>query len=101
MSRSPQGDLVLSYRPWLILPRRTLTLPPGNYAVGRGLFYSEVIQIDGEETTAAMSLPPRYRSHEEEFRSVYGLGGVQDIGFAKGVKAIWNWMIGKEEVVAA
>jgi hypothetical protein len=101
MSRCPQGDRVLSYRPWLILPRRTLTLPPGNYAVGRGLFYSEVIQIDGEETTAAMSLPPRYRSHEEEFRSVYGLGGVQDIGFAKGVKAIWNWMIGKEEVVAA
>jgi hypothetical protein len=91
----------LSYRPWHIRPRRTLTLPPGNYAVGRGLFYSEVIQIDGEETTAAMSLPPRYRSHEEEFRSVYGLGGVQDIGFAKGVKAIWNWMIGKEEVVAA
>jgi len=46
LSRGPQGELVLSYRPWLILPRRTLTLPSGKYAVGRGLFYSEIIEPD-------------------------------------------------------
>lgn len=94
LSRSPEGELTLSYRPWLFLPRRSLTLPSGKYAVGRGLFYSEIIALEGDETTTAITLPPRYRSHEEELSSIYRLGGVQDLGMVKGLKAIWNWMTG-------
>ena len=102
LSRGPQGELVLSYRPWLFLPRRTLTLPPGKYAVGRGLFYSEIIKIDGDETRAAITLPPRFRSHEEELSSIYALAGVQDIGVVKGLKAIWKWVTGSgREATAA
>ena len=102
LSRGPQGELVLSYRPWLFLPRRTLTLPPGKYAVGRGLFYSEIIRVDGDEATAAITLPPRFRSHEEELISIYALAGVQDIGVVKGLKAIWKWMTGSSgETTAA
>jgi hypothetical protein len=92
LSRSPRGELVLSYRPWLFLPRRTLALPPGKYALGRGLFYSEVIELDGDSTPPVMTLPPRYRSHEEELSSIYVLAGVQDIGVVKGFKAFWNWL---------
>jgi hypothetical protein len=92
LSRGPQGELVLSYRPWLILPRRTLTLPPGKYAVGRGLFYSEIIELDGDSAPPVMTLPPRYRSHEEELSSIYLLAGVQDIGMVKGFKAFWSWL---------
>jgi len=92
LSRGPQGELVLNYRPWLFLPRRTLTLPPGKYAVGRGLFYSEIIELDGDSAPPVMTLPPRYRSHEEELSSIYVLAGVQDIGAVKGFKAFWNWL---------
>jgi hypothetical protein len=92
LSRGPQGELVLSYRPWLILPRRTLTLPPGKYAVGRGLFYSEIIELDSDSAPPVMTLPPRFRSHEEELSSIYLLAGVQDIGAVKGFKAFWNWL---------
>ena len=101
LGRGPQGELILSYRPWLFLPRRTLTLPPGQYAVGRGLFYSEIIKLDGEESTVAITLPPCFRSHEDELSSIYALGGVQDIGVVKGLKAVWNWMTGKEAVTTA
>jgi hypothetical protein len=94
LTRGPRGELLLSYRPWLILPRRTLALPPGPYAVGRGLFYSEVIQVDDEATIRALALPPRYRSHEEELSSTYTLAGVQDIGIVRGFKAIWRWLRG-------
>lgn len=87
-----QGELVLSYRPWLFLPRRTLVLPPGKYAVGRGLFYSEIIELDGDSPTPVMTLPPRFRSHEEELSSIYLLAGVQDIGVVKGFNAFWNWL---------
>ncbi len=95
LSRGPSGELILSYRPWLVLPRRAVTLPPGKYAVGRGLFYSEIVRIEGEDTVPAVTLPPRFRSHEEELSSIYLLAGVQDIGVLKGMKAVWNWMTGK------
>lgn len=102
LSRGPGGELQLSYRPWLFLPQRHLTLPAGHYAVGRGLFYSEIIYVDGDSSTAAITLPPRYRSHEEEVSSIYMLGGVQHIGVVKGLKAIWKWMTGgKKEAVPA
>lgn len=102
LSRGAQGELQLSYRPWLFLPRRILTLPAGNYVLGHGLFYSEIIRVDAASTTIAITLPPRYRSHEEEMSSIYMFAGVQDIGVVKGVKAIWKWMTGGgKEAVAA
>ena len=100
LTRGPQGELTLTYRPWLFLPKRTVTLPAGQYAVGKGLFYSEIIKLEGEETTTTLTLPPRFRSHEEELSSIYMLGGVQDIGMVKGLKAVWNWMTGKETAAA-
>jgi hypothetical protein len=101
LSRGPQGELVLSYRPWLFLPKRSQTLPAGTYAIGKGLFYSELIKLEGEDATAAATLPPRFRSHEEELSSVYLLNGVQDIGVVKGLKAVWNWMTGKDTTAPA
>lgn len=101
LARGPQGELTLTYRPWLFLPKRTLTLPSGQYAVGKGLFYSEIVKLDGEESTTTMTLPPRFRSHEEELSSIYMFSGVQDIGMVKGLKAVWNWMMGKETAQAA
>jgi hypothetical protein len=92
LSRGPQGELLLSYRPWLLLPRRTLTLLPGKYAVGRGLFYSEIIELDSDSTPPVMTLPPRFRSHEEELSSIYVLAGVHEIGAVKGFKAFWGWL---------
>jgi hypothetical protein len=91
LTRGPQGELTLIYRPWLVLPRRTLVLPSGNYAVGRGLFYSEVIHVPHEaETVSTLTLPPRYRRQEQEMSSVYMLKGVQDAGVVKGVKSLWR-----------
>lgn len=101
LSRGSQGELVLSYRPWLFLPKRSQTLPAGQYAVGKGMFYSEIIRLDGEETAAAATLPPRFRSHEEELSSIYMLAGVQDVGMVKGLKAVWNWMNGQDVTVRA
>lgn len=101
LARGAKGELTLTYRPWLFLPKRILTLPEGSYAVGKGLFYSEIIKLDGGESTTTMTLPPRFRSHEEELSSIYMLSGVQDIGVVKGFKAVWSWMTGKETAAVA
>jgi hypothetical protein len=92
LSRGARGELVLSYRPWLIGPRRDLALPPGTYVVGRGLICSEVWQLEGEIVWPVITLPPRYRTHEEELSSIYLLGGVRDVGVVKGFKAFWQWL---------
>ena len=88
LRRDEAGNLVLHYRPWLILRKRTLTLPQGQYAIGKGIFYSQLMRVTDRGLTAAMLLPPRYRGHEEELVSIYGLAGVRDAG----LRAVSRWL---------
>jgi hypothetical protein len=88
-----QGKLRFEYRPWLFMPKKTLSLPAGHYAVGRGLFYPEIVRVQSvDETQTLFILPPRYRTHEEEMRRVYQFGPVLEVGLLKGFKAVWNWL---------
>jgi hypothetical protein len=90
LSRNDKNELVLHYRPWLILPQRTLVLPPGNYETGRGVFYSELLRIEGDSARTMMLLPPRYLGHEGELAKVYNLAGTRDVG----LRAAWAWFKG-------
>ena len=89
--KTEAGKLTFTYRPWLILPPRTVNLPEGQYAVGRGLFYPEILLVDGEKTKALLTMPPRYKKHEEEIGRLYGIADVCDTGLLKGIRAIWRW----------
>ena len=90
LTRDDQGNLVLNYRPWLVLPERTLALPEGKYAAGKGLFFSEIDKLEGDSAKIALLLPPRYRSHEEELMKIYGLADVCPVG----LRAAWQWFKG-------
>ncbi|MBC8097422.1 MAG: hypothetical protein H7Y43_16575 [Akkermansiaceae bacterium] len=90
LKRDEKGNLVLNYRPWLILPQRTLTLPEGRYEVGRGFFYSEVLRIEADDAKTILLLPPRYLGHEEQLAKVCGLAGTRDVGLL----AAWSWLKG-------
>ena len=87
LSRNDQGELIFNYRPWLVLPQRTLTLPAGNYETGRGLFYSEILRLEGDSAKTVILLPPRYRGHEEEIAKIYNFAGTRDVG----LRAAWAW----------
>lgn len=86
--RNEQGALVLRYRPWLVLPPRTLTLPSRTYAVGRGLLHPELLELEGEQASTVLNFPPRCRTHEDQLVRVYALAGVRDVGF----RAVWGWL---------
>jgi hypothetical protein len=86
--RDEKGSLVLKYRPWLVFPERVLVLSEGTYAIARGLFYSQIMKVETQGLTAAVLLPPRYRGHEEELVSIYGLAGVRDAG----LRAAFRWL---------
>lgn len=78
--RQTDTALVFTYKPWLVLPERSVTIAEKNLAVGKGLFFSTV--ITGKDETYFI-LPPRYRGHEEELVKTYGWGGVQPAGLRK------------------
>jgi hypothetical protein len=86
--RDERGRLVLKYHPWLVLPERVLVLPEGQYAVGKGLFYSQIMRVEARGLAAAMLLPPRYRGHEEQLVAIYDLAGVRDAG----LRAAFRWL---------
>jgi hypothetical protein len=87
LSRNDKGELVFKYRPWLVLPQRILVLPPGHYEAGRGLFYSEILRVDGDSARTVFLLPPSYRGHEEEIARIYNFAGTRDVG----IRAAWAW----------
>lgn len=87
LSANEKGELVLTYRPWLVLAQRTLILPAGKYESGRGLFYSEILSVEGGEAKTVILLPPRYRGHEEEIALIYNFQGTRDVG----IRAAWTW----------
>ncbi len=92
--RDPGGRLVFQYRPWLVLPQRTLILPQGEYAVGEGLINSFIVKTQGDDEHEVVTLPPRYRTHEEALARAYELAGVREIGLMKGFKAIITALFG-------
>jgi MFS family permease len=75
------GKLVFRYRPWLVLPEKSLDVKlDAQVSVGKGLFISSI--RCGEKT--AFVLPPRYRDHEDAVVRAYAIeGGVQDAGLLK------------------
>jgi hypothetical protein len=71
-----------------VMAERTLTLPATKYAAGKGVFFSEILQLDGDNALIALLLLPRYRSHEYELVAIYGLTDVRDTGLL----AAWSWV---------
>lgn len=91
LMKTEDGRLTFEYKPWLFMQKCTQTLPVGKYAIGRGLFCPDFLLVEGEKTRALLTMPPRYKKHEEEVAQAYGITDVRDTGLLKGIKAIWRW----------
>lgn len=88
LTRDEKGNLVLTYRPWLVLPPRTLVFPEGQYAVGKAVFWQSLQRVEGEDSQNLVLLPPRYRGHAEELVKIYNLTGVREAG----LRRAWKWL---------
>ena len=85
-----EGRLVLRFKPWLVLPERTVEVPQAGLVVGRGVFYSEVLGHDeaADKARTLLLLPPRYLGHEELFARTYGISGTCEVG----LRRVWGWL---------
>jgi len=88
----PTGKRTFEYRPWLLLPKKTLELPAGEYAVGQGLFYPEIMRVEGQAEKTLFVLPPRYRGHEADIAKACNVTDVRDVGIRKGIQSIGRAM---------
>ena len=90
LHQEADGKLLFRFRPWLVLPERTIEIPRDGLVVGKGVFYSEVLGFDQEagKNRTLLLLPPRYRGHEELFARTYRISGTCDVGLRKA----WGWI---------
>jgi hypothetical protein len=80
LTRDDSGTLRFNYRNYLLGQEREVALPSGEYSVGRGFIYADLLKIEGEETRRLGILPPRYKRHEEEITRLYGFAEPRDVG---------------------
>jgi len=87
--RGAAGELVLRYRPLLVLQARTATLPSGDYAIGRGILHPELLKLEADGGAPdILNFPPRYQGHETALASACGVQDVRDVG----LRAAWTWI---------
>jgi|UniRef100_UPI00404A12E9 hypothetical protein len=97
--RKTESGLTFTYRPWMILPAKTVAVPTAGLVVAKGLFLSSV--LSGAENTFFF-LPPRYRGHEEELAKTYGMAGVNPAGIRKAwsvMKELFGGSAAKTQIV--
>lgn len=92
LSRPNGGSPVLSYRPWLVGTPRTVELPAADYAVGAGILFSTVVQVDPASGKARdwLTLPPRFRGHEQALAD-HLQTRVVPLGLRKGARWMVDW----------
>jgi hypothetical protein len=90
LCQEAEGKLLFKFRPWLVLPERTVEVPRDGLVVGKGVFFSEILGYDksADKNRTLLLLPPRYRGHEEQLARTYHISGTCDVGLRKA----WSWI---------
>jgi hypothetical protein len=85
------ADRRFVWRPWLILPRRTVAIP-GQVALRRGALSPVLIALGGVREPVLARFPPRYKGVEEPLGRRLGATEIRDGRLVRGLKAAWAWL---------
>jgi hypothetical protein len=93
LTRHENGAVTFTYRPWLLLPERSLPLPPGNIAIAKGLLFPSLLHsIDPQQRRSTLVVfLPRYRSHEQSIATHFDIVEIRDSPIIKGFRAVRAW----------
>lgn len=91
--RAADGSVQFTYRPWLLLSRRELTLPTGATAICKGVFFPSLLYSPGEAQSfrTLVIFLPRYRAQEHAIATHFDISDVREGGVIRGVKAVRAW----------
>lgn len=92
--RTEEGNVAFIYRPWLVMPRRSVAIPPGSVAISKGLLFPSLLhRLDDQQRMKVLVIfLPRYRSHESSIAAHLSIVEVQDSKLARGLKAVRTWI---------
>jgi hypothetical protein len=98
LEKNAEGELIFSYRPWLVRPKRTAVLgEPEEFACGLGFINPFLIEADHPEREW-LRLPPRFRGYGEDLVRVFGLRQTVTCGKLGSLR---NWLAARyRETVA-
>jgi len=90
------GALRFAYRPWFLLPRRTVDLPAGPYTLAKDILAPTLLcrEQPGGNLVSVANLPPRYRSHEATVGEALGVSEVRCTPIERGLRAAAAWLRG-------
>jgi hypothetical protein len=99
--RGASGNLFFEYRPWMILPRRSVELPKGRLLLRKGLLSVALLIEDSESADGSPAAPPlavleflpRYRRHTDALAEQYQIGEVREGALVGGIKALWQGVL--------
>ncbi len=92
LSPAPGGTVRFSYRPWLLLPRRTLVLEHGELCLGCGLLFPSLMRRAGNDAWQRLfSFLPRYRGHETALSGTHSITHILDNRLIRGFRAMKAW----------
>lgn len=90
--RRDAGQLVFHYRPWLILPKRSIRIDDSAVLIERGVLYPRLRACGQGDTVTRIALPPRYRGQEEAIAEQLGLSRIEDSAVLGGWMAVRAWL---------
>lgn len=94
LAQNQDRAIVFQFRPWLVLPRRTVELPAGPLAISRGAFFPSLLHTANvTEPVTLCIFPPRYRGHELAMGTHFDVLDVRDGALVRGFKAARRWVV--------
>lgn len=94
ISRAQDGNIQFSFRPWLILSRRTIQLPTSNLAISKGVYHPSLLHRaeSSDQMVKIVVFPPRYRKQERAIADHFAITDMRDSSLTKGFKAARAWI---------
>jgi hypothetical protein len=95
LSRTEAGAVNFTFRPWLVLPARTVRVAESvvGLEVEKGVLSPTVVRVGpSRRVLALVRLPPRYRRHEAPVAVAFGGLPVREVAVVRGLVAAWRWL---------
>lgn len=94
ITRATDGSIGFSFRPWLILPRRTIQISAGALAISKGLYFPSLLHSPEPSIafTRIILFLPRYRGHELAIAEHFAITDIRDSALNKGYRAVRTWL---------
>ena len=92
LEREANGACTFHYRPWLVMPRRSVTFGPDSVAVQRGILSPIVLESNAAQRRNLLRLRPSFRGHEEAVAQKLKAGEVEDHAVTRGIRQAIAWL---------